>query len=36
LAEVPKPPASIWPLITVLIALLAIGGMLVMYFVLKH
>jgi len=36
LAEVPKAPASIWPLITVLVALLAIGGMLVMYFVLKH
>ena len=29
-------PGSFWPLITVLVALLAIAGMLVMYFALKH
>ena len=34
-AMAPK-PASIWPLITVLTVLLAIGAMLVMYFALKH
>lgn len=36
LADAPKPPASIWPLVTVLVALFAIAAMLVMYFALKH
>ncbi len=34
-SSAPK-PASMWPLITVLTVLLAIGAMLVMYFVMKH
>ena len=30
------PPTSFWPLITVFTGLLAIGAMLVMYFLLRH
>lgn len=35
-APAPSRPASLWPLVTVLTVLIALGAMLVMYFAMKH